>query len=54
MSYRDLTEKLTAMGIPATESNIDNEISRGAFATVFFVQCLMAIGARTMLLHEAD
>ncbi len=54
VSYRDLAEKLTAMGIPETEPNIANKISRGGFTAVFFVQCLIAIGAHTVRLHEAD
>ena len=54
VSYRDLAEKLTAMGIPETEPNIANKISRGGFTAVFFVQCLIAIGAHTLRLHEPD
>jgi hypothetical protein len=54
VSYRDLAEKLTAMGIPETEPNIANKISRGGFTAVFFVQCLIAIGANTVRLHETD
>ena len=54
VSYRDLAEKLTAMGIPETEANIANKISRGGFTAVFLVQCLAAIGAHVVRLHEAD
>jgi hypothetical protein len=54
VSYRDLAAKLTAMGIPETEPNIANKISRGGFTAVFFVQCLIAIGAHTVRLHEVD
>ena len=54
VSYRDLAEKLTAMGIPETEANIANKISRGGFTAVFFVQCLIAIGTHTVRLHEAE
>jgi len=54
VSYRDLAEKLTAMGIPETEPNIANKISRGGFTAVFFVQCLIAVGAYIVRLHEAD
>lgn len=46
IGYRELAEKLTAMGIPETERNIANKISRGGFTAVFFVQCLEAIGAK--------
>ena len=54
IGYRDLAEKLTAMGIPESEANIANKISRGGFTAVFFVQCLTAIGAHTVRLHEVD
>jgi hypothetical protein len=54
VSYAQLAEKLTAMGIPETERNISNKLSRGSFTAVFFVQCLLAIGAHTVRLHEAD
>ena len=54
VSYRELAVKLTAMGIPESEANIANKISRGGFTAVFFVQCLFAIGAHTVRLHEAD
>jgi hypothetical protein len=54
VGYRDLAEKLTAMGIPETERNISNKLSRGSFTAVFFVQCLIAVGTHTVRLHEAD
>jgi hypothetical protein len=42
------------MSIPETELNISNKLSRGSFTAVFFVQCLIAIVAHTVRLHEAD
>jgi len=54
LSYADIVEKLAAMGIRETDVNIRNKISRGGFSAVFFVQCLIAIGAHTVRLHEAD
>ena len=44
LSYKDLAEKLAAIGVQDTELNIKNKISRGGFTAVFFVQCLEAIG----------
>lgn len=46
VNYRELAEKLTAMGIPESERNIANKIARGGFTAAFFVQCLTAIGAK--------
>jgi len=48
VSYRELAEKLTAMGVPETERNIANKIARGGFTAVFFIQCLEAVGCKTL------
>lgn len=53
VGYRELAEKLTAMGIPETERNLANKISRGGFTAAFFVQCLVAIGCHTLRLEDA-
>ena len=50
VSYRELAEKLAAIGIHETERNIANKISRGGFTAAFFVQCLIAIGCHTVRL----
>lgn len=52
LGYRELAERLTAMGIPETERNIANKIARGGFTAVFFVQCLVAIGCQTLTVSE--
>ena len=52
VSYRDLAERLEAMGIEESDRNIANKISRGGFTAVFFLQCMEAIGARTIRLSE--
>lgn len=51
LSYADLAEKLTAIGIKETDRNISNKIGRGSFTAVFFVQCMEAIGAKTIHLE---
>ncbi len=53
VSYKQLADKLAEMGIPDTEANIKNKISRGGFTAVFFVQCLTAIGCHTLTLDAA-
>jgi hypothetical protein len=50
LSYKHLAERLAAIGVQDTESNIKNKISRGGFTAVFFVQCLEAIGATELRL----
>lgn len=52
ISYAQLAEKLTAAGIPETERNLNNKISRGGFTAAFLLQCLEAIGARNLSLAE--
>ena len=48
VTYRQLSEKLEAMGIHETERNLNNKISRGGFTAAFFLQCLEAIDARDL------
>ena len=54
IGYRELAEKLTAMGAPESDRNIANKISRGGFTAGFFLQCLIAIGCQTIRLSESD
>lgn len=52
LSYADLTAKLAEIGIRDNERNIANKIGRGTFAAVFFLQCLEAIGCRTIHIRD--
>jgi hypothetical protein len=52
VSYRDLAERLAGLGIVESERNIANKISRGGFTAVFLVQCLEAIGAKSLRLDN--
>ncbi len=52
LSYADLAEKLAALGIKDNERNISNKIGRGTFTAIFFIQCMEAIGCRTI--HFGD
>jgi hypothetical protein len=52
LSYTNLAEKLSALGIEDSGRNISNRVSRGTFTAVFFVQCMTAMGAKTI--HLAD
>ena len=52
LSYADLAEKLAAVGIKENERNISNKIGRGSFTAVFFIQCMEAIGCRTVHLGD--
>jgi 3-mercaptopyruvate sulfurtransferase SseA len=52
LTYADLAEKLRAVGVNDNERNISNKIGRGTFSAVFFLQCMEAIGCRTI--HVQD
>lgn len=52
VSYRDLAERLTAMGTPESERNIANKISRGGFTAAFILQCFAAIGSQVVRLDD--
>jgi hypothetical protein len=52
LSYADLARHLQAINVMDNERNISNKIGRGAFTAVFFVQCLEAIGCRTIHLGD--
>ena len=52
VTYSMLQRYLSKMGIKETEANLRNKISRGAFTTAFFLQCLAAIGADRMSLGK--
>ncbi len=54
INYKGLVDKLAEIGIRETESNLRNKISRGGFTGAFLIQCLVAMGAHTLRIHEAD
>jgi len=54
LSYADLADRLTAIGVKENERNISNKIGRGTFSAVFFVQCLEAIGCKTLYLGDGE
>jgi hypothetical protein len=50
LSYKQLAEMLGQIGVPQTEANIANKISRGGFSAVFLIQCLDAIECKSFRL----
>lgn len=52
LTYRQVSEKLAAMGVQESEPNIRNKLARGTFSAVFLVQCLEAIGCRSLQLSD--
>lgn len=52
MTYAQLVEKLAAIGVEETEPNIRSKLARGKFTAAFLLQCLDAIGCRSLRLAE--
>ncbi len=52
VSYAQLAEKLSAIGVVDSEPNIRNKLSRGKFTAVFLIQCLEAVGASSLRLQD--
>lgn len=52
VTYAGLVEKLGALGVKETERNLANKISRGGFTGAFLIQCLDAIGCRSLQLSD--
>lgn len=53
ISYKQLADLLTTMGVKETERNIANKLARGSFTAVFLIQCLVAIGCHTIRLEDS-
>jgi hypothetical protein len=52
LSYKDLSEKLSLLGIKETAATISHKINKGRFQFVFFLQCANAMGIATLRLDE--
>lgn len=48
LTYKQLEEKLEAIGVKQTEATIKTKLKRGTFSAVFFLQCLHVMGAKTL------
>lgn len=52
VTYAQLAEKLASIGVTENERNLNNKISRGGFTAAFLLQCLEAIGSRSVQLSD--
>lgn len=50
LSYRDLAERLAAIGVEENERNLRNKVARGTFSATFWVQCMVAMGVASVAL----
>lgn len=54
ITYKGLVEKLAGIGVTETEANLRNKISRGGFTGTFLIQCLSAMGVRSLRLEDGE
>lgn len=54
IGYDALAERLSQMGVEENARNIANKISRGGFSATFLLQCLHAIGCRSLILETEN
>ncbi len=50
VNYHQLVERLAAIGVSETYASIANKLSRGAFTAAFLLQCMEAIGVKSLRL----
>jgi hypothetical protein len=50
--FRDLAERLALLGVQENERNLTNKINRGTFSAAFFLQCLSAIGCKSLRFED--
>lgn len=50
ITYGELAERLRKMGVPETEPNVRNKLSRGTFSAMFLIQSLEALGVKELRL----
>ncbi|WP_346892925.1 DUF6471 domain-containing protein [uncultured Roseibium sp.] len=51
VTYAQLVDRLSAIGVDDKEANVRNKLSRGKFSAAFLLQCLEAIGCTSLSLH---
>lgn len=52
ITYAQLVGKLAEIGVTEDERNLRNKVSRGKFTAAFLLQCVAALGARSIALVE--
>lgn len=50
VTYAQLVERLSDIGISEKEANVANKLSRGKFSAAFMLQCLSVIGVQDLRL----
>jgi hypothetical protein len=48
VTYQRLAARLYTLGVEETERSIANKMSRGTFSFIFFLQCMKAVGVKSV------
>ena len=54
ITYDQLADRLAEIGVSDSSVNIRNKVARGKFTATFLIQCLTAMGARSLRLAEPN
>lgn len=54
LGYADLRQRLAEIGVEENERNLRNKVMRGTFSAAFWVQCLVALGVRSVPLEPGQ
>ena len=54
LTYRELADRMNAMGLKVNERTIANKIARGGFTAAFFLQCMDALGVKYLPLDTGN
>ena len=52
VTYDDLADRLSRLGLPETKASIANKISRGSFSAAFLLASLKAIGCQNLRVED--
>lgn len=52
VNYHQLAERLAVLGVEETHASIANKLSRGTFTAAFMLQCMEAIGSKSLRLDD--
>ncbi len=53
ITQKELSQRLEKIGIKESPANIANKLSRGGFSAAFLLQCMCAIGVKSLPMPDA-
>ncbi len=52
VTYEGLSQRLAALGVEDSPVNLRNKVARGKFTAVFMLQCLDAVGCKSLTWND--